>query len=61
VSLKSNGTVHAARKTFITEKKSIAFCDVTMSFRFENQISAFCNNYILFCTFFLGTFFVTVL
>ena len=33
-----------------------------MSYGFENQISAFCNNYILFCTFFCqGTFLVTVL
>ena len=33
-----------------------------MSYGFENQISAFCDNYILFCTFFCqGTFFVTVL
>ena len=31
---KSNGTVHAARTTFIAEKKSIAFCDVTMSYGF---------------------------
>jgi len=61
--LKRNGTEHAAQRTFITEKKaSIAIYDVTMSYGFENQISAFCNNYILFCTFFChGTFFVTVL
>ena len=33
-----------------------------MSYSFENQISAFCDDYILFCTFFChGTFFVTVL
>jgi len=43
-------------------KKSIAFYDVTMFFGFENQISIFCDNYILFCTFFCqGTFFATVL
>ena len=62
VYLKSNRTVHAARTTFIAEKKSIAFYDVKMSYGFENQISAFCGNYILFCTFFCqGTFVVTVL
>jgi len=49
--LKSNGTVYAARKTFIAEKKSIAFYDVTMSYDFENQISAFCDNYVLFARF----------
>ena len=52
VCLKSNGTAHAARTTFIAEKKSIAFYDVTMSYGFENQISTFCNNYTLFCMFF---------
>ena len=62
VCLKSNGTAHAAQTTFIAEKKSIAIYDVTMSYGFENQISTFCNNYILFCTFFCqGTFSVTVL
>ena len=33
-------------------EKSIAFYNVTMSYGFENQISAFCDNHILFCTFF---------
>ena len=62
VCLKSNRTVHAAWTTFIAAKKSIAFYDVTMSYGFKKQISAFCNNYILFCTFFCqGTSFVTVL
>ena len=33
-----------------------------MSYGFKNQISEFCDSYILFCTFFChGTFFVTVL
>ena len=33
-----------------------------MCYGFENQISAFCDNYILFCTFFCqSSFFVTVL
>ena len=33
-----------------------------MSYGFENQISAFCDNYILFCTFvYQRTFFVIVL
>ena len=44
VCLKSNETVHAARTTFITEKKGIAFYEITMSYDFENQISAFCDN-----------------
>ena len=61
VCLKSNDTVHAAR-TICRREKSIAFYDITMSYGFENQISAFCDNYILFCTCFCqGTFFVTVL
>jgi len=52
--------VHAPQKTFIAEKR-IVFYDATMSYGFENQIAAFCENYILFCTFFCqGTFFVTV-
>ena len=38
--LKSNKTVHAARTTFIAEKKSITFYNITMSHGFENQISA---------------------
>ena len=46
---------------FYCKEKSIALYDVTMSYGFKNQISAFCD-YILFCTFFCqGTFFVTVL
>ena len=45
-----------------SREKSIASYDVTMSPGFENQISAFCDNYILFYTFFCqGTFYVTVL
>jgi len=49
-------------KNFYRREESIAFCDVTMSYGFENQISAFGDNYIIFCTFFCqGTFFVTVL
>ena len=63
VCLKSKGTVQCARYTnnFYRKEKSIAFHDVTMSYGFENQISAFCGN-ILFCTFFCqGTFFVTAL
>jgi len=48
-------------KNFYRREKSIVFYDVTMSYGFENQISTFCDNYILFCTFFCqGTFFVTV-
>ena len=63
-SLKSNGIVQCARCTnnFYRREKSIAFFDVTMPYGFENQISSFCDYYILFCTFFCqGTFFVTVL
>jgi len=59
--LKSNGlcTLH---ENFYCREKSIAFYDIIMSYGFENQISAFCDNYVLFCTFFFqGTFFVTVL
>jgi len=62
VRLKSNETLHAAQTNFYRREKSIAFYDVTMSYSFENQISAICDNYIVFCTFFCqGTFFVTVL
>ena len=40
----------------------MAFYDVTMSYGFKNQISGFCDNYILFCKFCCqGTFFVTIL
>jgi len=46
--LKSNGTVHAAWKTFIAEKKALL---PIMSYGFENQISAFCDNYIFFACF----------
>jgi len=38
-------------KNFYCREKSIAFYDVTMSYDFENQISAFCDNYILFARF----------
>jgi len=40
--LKSNGTVHAARKAFIAEKRTLLS---VMSYGFENQIPAFCDNY----------------
>ena len=47
---------------FYRREKSIAFYHVTMSYGFNYQISAFCDDYILFCTFFCqGTFFVTIL
>ena len=62
--LKSNGTIKCARCTnnFYRREKSIAFYYVTMSSGFQNQVSAFYDNYILFCTFFCqSTFFVTVL
>jgi len=35
-------------KNFYLREKSIDFYDVTMSYGFKNQISAFCDNYILF-------------
>jgi len=63
VCLKSNETMQCARctKNFYRRESNV-FYDVTMSYGFENQISTFCDNCILFCTFFCqGTFFVTVL
>jgi len=61
VCLKSNGTV-TLHKKLLSQRKSIAFYDVTMFYGFKNQISAFCDNYILFSTFFCkGIFFVTIL
>ena len=55
------GTPARCTNNFHCREKSIAFYDVTMSFGFENQISAFYDNYIFFCTFFCqGTFYVTV-
>ena len=36
----------------LSQKKSIAFYDVTMSYAFKNQISAFCDNCIPFKSFF---------
>ena len=45
----------------LQRKKHCFLGYATMSYGFENQISAFCDCYILFCTFFCqGTFFVTV-
>ena len=44
--------------SFYRREKSIAFYDVTISYGFENQISAFCDNYILFLHVFLSRHFV---
>ena len=51
VCLRSIGTVHTAQTTFIAEKKSIAFYDVTMSYGFENQISASVTTTFFFARF----------
>ena len=56
VCLKSNCT-----NNFYHREKSIAFYNVTMSYGFENQISAFCDNYIFLYVFLSRHFFVTVL
>ena len=60
--LKSNGTVHVARTTFTAEQKALLSMMSQCLMVSKNQISAFVDNYILFCTFFCqGTFFKTVL
>ena len=51
VCLKSNGTVHAARTTFIAEKKALLFmmsqCLIVSKTKFQHSVTT-----TFFCTFF---------